>query len=72
LRLEGKLLGPWVPELLRVCNELSCSVDLLHLDLSTVTFVDGAGVALLRDLLGRGARLVACSCLVADLLHLED
>jgi ABC-type transporter Mla MlaB component len=69
LRLEGKLLGPWVAELARFCNELPCSPDCLRLDLSAVTFVDGPGLALLRDLLGRGATLAACSGLVAELLH---
>jgi ABC-type transporter Mla MlaB component len=71
LRLEGKLLGPWVTELARSCNELPGSPDRLRLDLSAVTFVDGPGVALLRDLLGRGATLAACSGLVAELLHGE-
>jgi ABC-type transporter Mla MlaB component len=71
LRLEGKLLGPWVTELARSCDDLSCSPERLRLDLSAVTFVDGPGVALLRDLLGRGAALVACSGLVAELLHVE-
>jgi ABC-type transporter Mla MlaB component len=72
LKLEGKLVGPWVTELARSCNELACSADCLRLDLSAVTFVDGPGLALLRDLLGRGATLAACSGLVAELLHLGE
>jgi ABC-type transporter Mla MlaB component len=71
LRLEGKLLGPWVMELARSCSELSCSPDCLRLDLAAVTFVDKPGVALLRDLIRRGATLAACSGLVAELLHVE-
>ncbi|HEV3255615.1 MAG TPA: STAS domain-containing protein [Gemmataceae bacterium] len=71
LRLEGKLLGLWVTELARSCDELPCSPHYLRLDLSAVTFVDGPGVALLRDLIGRGATLAACSGLVAELLHME-
>ena len=71
LKLEGKLLGPWVTELARSCNELPCRPSRLRLDLSAVTFVDGPGVALLRDLLARGATLAACSGLVAELLHVE-
>jgi len=71
LRLEGKLVGPWVTELARSCNELSCSPNHLRLDLSAVTFVDGLGLALLRNLLGRGATLAPCSGLVAELLHVE-
>jgi ABC-type transporter Mla MlaB component len=71
LRLEGKLRGPWVTELARSCNELACSPDRLRLDLSAVTFVDGPGLALVRDLLGRGATLAGCSRLVAELLYGE-
>ena len=71
LRLEGKLFGPWVTELARSCNELPCPPNRLRLDLSVVTFVDGPGVALLLDLLARGATLAACSGLVAELLHVE-
>jgi ABC-type transporter Mla MlaB component len=71
LRLEGKLRGPWVTEFARSCDGLRCSPDRLRLDLSAVTFVDGPGVALLRDLLGRGVTLSACSGLVAELLHRE-
>ena len=71
LHLEGKLLGPWVTELARSCNELPSPTDRLRLDLSAVTFVDGPGLALLRDRLARGATLAACSGLVAELLHVE-
>ncbi len=69
LRLEGKLLGPWVTELVRLCNELPASPDCLRLDLSGVNFVDASGVAVLRDLIGRGATLAGCSGLVAELLQ---
>jgi hypothetical protein len=72
LRLEGKLLGPWVAELARSCDELSCSPGCLRLDLSAVSFVDGPGLRLLRGLLGRGVTLAECSGLVAELLHLES
>jgi ABC-type transporter Mla MlaB component len=71
LRLEGKLQGPWVAEFARSCEEPPCSPDRLRLDLSAVTFVDGPGVVLLSDLLGRGVTLSACSGLVAELLHRE-
>jgi hypothetical protein len=71
LRLEGALRGPWVGELARVCCGPGCVPERLHLDLMAVTFVDGPGVALLRDLLGRGVTLAACSGLVAELLRGE-
>ena len=57
LRVEGKLRGPWVAELARACDELQGSLGRVSLDLSAVTFVDTAGVELLRLLLVRGVTL---------------
>jgi anti-anti-sigma regulatory factor len=71
LKLEGKLLGPWVEEFGRTFNEYISSNVGLQIDLQSVTFVDGAGVQLLRDLTRRGIRISACSALVAELLRLE-
>ncbi len=71
LKVEGKLRGPWVAELERVCDELQSSGESLSLDLSAVSFVDTPGVELLRILLGRGATFSACSGLVVELLHLD-
>jgi anti-anti-sigma regulatory factor len=70
LRLEGKLSGPWVEELLRVCAPPAAGP--LRLDLSAVTYVDGAGLDLLRALLRRGVTVGACSGFVAQLLHVEN
>ncbi len=72
LKVEGKLRGPWVAELARVCDELQASLGSLRLDLSAVTFLDGPGVELLRGLRSRGITLAACSSLVAELLHMGD
>jgi anti-anti-sigma regulatory factor len=65
------LLGPWVDELSRVCAALAEQPAAISLDLSAVTFLDGAGVKLLHELQARGMKLTACSGLVAELLHLE-
>ncbi len=70
-RLEGKLRGSWVTEFARSCEKLPCSPDRLRLDLSAVTFVDGLGVALLCELLGRGVTFSTCSGFVAELLQME-
>jgi ABC-type transporter Mla MlaB component len=71
VKLEGKLIGPWVTELARSWKELPGPRDRVRIDLSAVTFVDGPGLALLRDLLTGGARLAACSGLVSELLQVE-
>ena len=49
-RLEGKLLGPWVDELSRACEEPETPPSGLRLDLSAVTFIDSAGAELARRL----------------------
>jgi anti-anti-sigma regulatory factor len=72
LKVEGKLRGPWVDELARACDELKGFPGCVSLDLSAVTFVDTAGVELLRLLLRRGVTLAACSGLVAELLQVES
>jgi hypothetical protein len=81
LRLEGKLLRPWLSEVLgeyararRATGDdaagdgVSAGVNGVVLDLSAVSFVDAAGVWLLRDLIGQGARVTGCSGFVAQLL----
>jgi hypothetical protein len=67
LKLEGKLIGPWVAALREACGG-----SRPRLDLGAVGFVDAAGLALLRELLAGGATLVACSALVAEMLHPEE
>ena len=71
LRLEGKLLQPWVAEVEAACGEWMTGGRALRLDLASVSFVDEAGAKLLTTLLGRGAALVACSNFVVALLHRE-
>jgi ABC-type transporter Mla MlaB component len=72
LRVEGKLVGPWVGALEEACVEQAASEGGVHLDLSAVSFVDAAGVKLLRELLSREIKLSACSQLVAELLQTES
>ena len=71
VKLEGKLLQPWVEELARVCTPPAGTVVGIRLDLSAVTFVDEAGVRLLRELLDRGVGVAAASGFVTELLRLE-
>jgi hypothetical protein len=66
IRLEGKLVEPWVEEVRRACP---ASRGPRGLDLSAITFVDAAGERLLRELLGEGIDVVACSGYVAELLR---
>jgi ABC-type transporter Mla MlaB component len=71
-KLEGKLLEPWVAEVLKVCASLDGRLSRTNLDLSGLTFVDQGGAKLLKDLIRRGFSVTACSGFVAELLHLEN
>jgi anti-anti-sigma regulatory factor len=71
LKLEGKLLGPWIGEL----NAASLKADLENrpviLDLSSLSFVDTQGIATLHELRKRGYQFEGCSALVIRLLQGE-
>jgi ABC-type transporter Mla MlaB component len=67
-KLEGKLLEPWVAEVLHVCTPCNGRTSL---DLSGLTFVDQAGAKLLKELIRRGLTVSACSAFVAELLRRE-
>jgi anti-anti-sigma regulatory factor len=68
LKLEGKLLEPWVGELQDSCQRTATAMPSLTLDLTGLTFVDGAGTVALRELRRHGIRLTGCSPLVIELL----
>ena len=72
LRLEGKLLEAWVPEVAEACRTARLEGGGVSLDLSRVTFMDAAGRRLLDDLACTDVKLVACSRFVAALLQMED
>jgi anti-anti-sigma regulatory factor len=70
-KLEGKVLAPWVDELRRICTEPHHESRQIHLDLDAVTFLDEAGVELLRELIRQGITIAKCSGFIAELLHVD-
>jgi ABC-type transporter Mla MlaB component len=70
LKLEGKLLEPWIGELQTACETFKVPADRVRLDLSTLTFVDSAGARFLDRLIRDGAKVIACSGFVAELLQI--
>jgi hypothetical protein len=72
IKLEGEILGPWVGAVRDACTKRGRRCRRLRLDLAAVNFADAAGVHLLRDLVGEGIEIVACSSFLAELLHLDD
>jgi len=68
LRLEGRLIGPWVEELRRSCDRVLPTGAKLTLDFSEVSFVDRKGIELIRILGNRNVALLNCSAFVAEQL----
>jgi RNA polymerase sigma-70 factor (ECF subfamily) len=62
LKLEGKIVGAWVPELRAACARRDGrSGRRLTLDLEKVSFIDQEGIALIQDLSLQGVGLANCS-----------
>lgn len=72
LRLEGRVVGPWVGELRQICEPLVSDGSKLALDLSEVSFADENGVALLSSLKGRGTKLLNATPFVEEQLKLAS
>jgi len=69
LKLEGKLVGPWVTELNRVWFDLEPSLGMkkLRLDIRGVTFVEENGTKALRKILClKNAEILADTPLTRD------
>ena len=70
LKLEGKLIGPWVEEVTRVWTHTTVTPRSAYIvDLRSVTFIDKLGRALLADMSRRGARFVASDCLTRTIIE---
>jgi ABC-type transporter Mla MlaB component len=64
LKLEGRLVGPWVKELASLLNSaVGVEQKSIRVDLSDVTYVDTAGVELLTLISHGGARVTATGSL---------
>jgi hypothetical protein len=70
VRIEGRLVGPWVEELDRLTSELLAEHRALTLDLADLQFLGNEGTALLRDLVARNVVLTNCSPFVMEQLRL--
>ena len=61
LKLEGRVVGPWVEELRRICEPLLAEDRALKLDMTGVSYADAEGVATLNSFKARGVKLKNCS-----------
>lgn len=68
LRLEGQVRGPWVEALSKSCEQVLATGSELSLDLTEVSFIDMAGIALCHRLRDRNVAFLHCSAFVAEQL----
>jgi ABC-type transporter Mla MlaB component len=69
LRVEGRIMGPWVEELRTACNVHTFPDDVqVSLELADISFADAAGIALLRELRNRGVSLIRTTSFLAEQL----
>ena len=69
LRVEGRVTGRWVEELRQSCDMHGLGDGMrLTLDLADVSFVDAAGIELLKELRARCVTLLSPSPFVAEQL----
>lgn len=63
--LAGKISGPWVKELEQCWRSTACmrQIHSVRIDLSSVTFIDEEGKALLEKMYREGVELIASGCL---------
>lgn len=69
LRLEGRVIGPWVDEVRWACERALVTGEALTLDLDEIAFVDRDGLELLKDLTDRGVIVVNCPVFLHEQLR---
>lgn len=68
LKVEGRVIGDWVPELDRICGSCLSESRQVTLDMSDVTYIDRQGVETLKRILGENVQLTGVTLLVQALL----
>jgi len=72
LRLEGRVVGPWVTELQKSCEEVLADGRSLKLHLANVEFLDRQGIALLLKLRSHGVVVVDPPPFIAEQLKATE
>ncbi len=68
LKLDGRIVGPWVSELEATTEGILAGRSHLTLNLANVEFLDRRAVALIRRLVDRGVGIEGCPGFVAEQL----
>ena len=68
LLVEGRVVAPWLGVLEEECRQGLLQGLQVTVDLSGVTYVGPAGIAVLRELVGQGVQLSQLSPILAELV----
>jgi hypothetical protein len=71
VKLEGKLLQPWIDEVQSLFTGADADT-FPRLNLSGLSYVDRPGTEMLNELIREGVRIESCSPFVAELLRCDD
>jgi len=71
LRLEGRIVGPWVAELRQSCEANLRAGRSLRLHLADVEFMDADAVTFLASLPSRDVALIECPLFATEQLRAE-
>lgn len=66
LQLDGRVTGQWVELLRESARSVLDQGVMLNIDLKNVSYVDCEGIALMKDLIRRGARHINPPLFVAE------
>jgi hypothetical protein len=69
LLLEGRLAGKWIEEMQRASDTAGARCLPVTIDLGSLSYMDLAGIELVRSLHGRGFVFSNCSRFIAELLN---
>ncbi len=70
LKVEGRVVGDWVPELDQVCGSCLSQKKKVVLDFTEVTFMDRRGLNVLKGLLRERVQITGASLITQALLGL--
>ena len=66
LQLDGRVTGQWVELLRESAKSVLDQGVMLNIDLKNISYVDCEGIALIKDLIRRGARYINPPLFVAE------
>ena len=68
LKLEGRVSGEWVTEIVNICEKMLAEGFGLMLDLADVSFIERQAIPLFRDLKSREVVFINCSPFISEQL----